>query len=156
MHITTHCTAYGTESSQLTLLEHEGVDLRRVVIGHTAGLLMDKEGRRTALEWMKRGANFLPTNMGVYHKDPTGERWRPLVEAINEVFQAGHGDKLVLGLDSGYCSESKAFGPMTFLPPEPWTHMFTHTLPAFRKMCLTPQEEKTMMETNPQRIVPVQ
>jgi predicted metal-dependent phosphotriesterase family hydrolase len=130
------------------------VDLRRVVIGHTAAHLMDPRYRRTCVEWMKRGANFLPTNLGVLPW--LGERWRPLVEAIHEVFQAGHGDKLVLGLDSGYCSESKAFGPMTFLPPHPWTHMFTNTLPAFRAMGLTLDEEEQMMARNPARILPVQ
>ena len=40
-------------------------DLRRVVIGHTAWHLMDKGYRRTVIEWMKRGANFLPTNLGI-------------------------------------------------------------------------------------------
>lgn len=154
VHITTHCTVAGAESTQLALLEDEGVDLRRVVIGHTAWHLSDPWHRKTCLEWMKRGANFLPTNLGV--KPWLGETWRPLVNAIHEIFDAGHGDKLVLGLDSGYCSESSAFGPMTFLPPEPWTHMFTNTLPAFRAMGLKPEEEKAMLVTNPQRLIPVQ
>lgn len=153
VHITTHCTWLGSETSQLTILEREGVDLSRVVIGHTAGHLMSPQFRKTVLAWMARGANFLPTNMGV--KEGKEESWRPLVEGIHEVFQAGHGDKLVLGLDSGYCSESCEFGPMKFLPPHPWTHLYTHTLPAFRRMGLTPAEEQAMMETNPQRIIPV-
>ncbi|GAG42136.1 unnamed protein product, partial [marine sediment metagenome] len=75
--------------------------------------LMDAERRKVCLEWMERGANFLPTNLGIKEDDPTGERWRPLVQAIQEVFDAGHGDKLVLGLDSGYCSETGPFAPMT-------------------------------------------
>ncbi len=153
VHITTHCTQIGAETSQLELLDQEGVDLSRVVIGHTAGHLMNPECRRVCLAWMRRGANFLPTNLGI--RDDQGEQWRPLVDAIHAVFDAGQGDKLCLGLDSGYCSESKVFGPMTFLPPAPWTHMFTHTLPAFRKLSLTPAEEDTMLRANPQRILPV-
>jgi len=155
VHITTHCTQLGAETSQLTILEEEGVDLRRVVIGHTAGHIMDKGHRHAVLEWMKRGANFLPTNLGVADIDHA-ENWRPLVEGIHEIFDAGHGSQLCLGLDSGYCSESGDFGPMTFLPPHPWTHMFTNTLPAFRKLGLTEEEERTMLEVNPQRILPVQ
>jgi len=62
----------------------------------------------------------------------------------------------VLGLDSGYCSESGPFAPMSFLPAAPFTHMFTHTLPAFRRMGLTPDEEEQMMALNPQRIIPIQ
>ncbi len=154
VHLTTHCTKLGAETSQLTLLEREGVDLRRVVIGHTAWHLSDPGCRKVCLDWMKRGANFLPTNLGI-GKDG-GAGWRTLVEAIHAVFDAGQGDKLCLGLDSGYCSESKAFGPMTFLPPSPWTHMFTHTLPAFRRLGLTEAEEETMLRLNPRRILPVQ
>lgn len=155
VHITTHCTWKGAETSQLTILDDEGVDLTRVIIGHTAGHIMDPSYRKIVIEWMKRGANFMPTNLGIYDKDPKGEHWRPLLEGIHEVFQSGHGDKLVLGLDSGYCSESKEFGPVTFLPPHPWSHMFTHTLPAFRKMGLTEEEEDWIMLKNPQRILPV-
>jgi len=152
-HITTHCTRLGSETSQLTILDQEGVDLRRVVIGHTAGHLMDSGYRATIVEWMKLGANFLPTNLGV--REDGGRRWQPLVEAIHAVFDAGFGDRLVLGLDSGYCSESGPLAPMAFLPPEPFTHMFTHTLPALREMGLTAEEEEQMMLTNPQRIIPI-
>ena len=153
VHITTHCTKIGAETAQLQILADEGVDLTRVVIGHTAWHLMDPDCRKVCLEWMGRGANFLPTNLGV---NAGGEEyWRPLVDAIHEVFDAGHGDKLCLGLDSGYCSESKEFGPATFLPPEPFLHMFTHTLPAFRGLGLTADEEEAMMRTNPHRILPV-
>lgn len=154
MLITTHCTRIGAESSQLGVLDEEGADLSRVAIGHVAAHLMDPDCRKVCLDWMDRGANFMPTNMGI--REDGGERWRPLVDAIHEVFEAGHGDKLLLGLDSGYCSESGAFGPMTFLPPDPFTHMFTHTLPAFRQMGLSQEEEDAMMETNPQRLLPVQ
>lgn len=154
VHITTHCTQLGAETSQLRILDEEGVDLQRVVIGHTASHLCDPACRKTCLDWMKQGANFLPTNLGITNDG--GAMWRPLVDAIHAVFDAGHGDKLVLGLDSGYCSESKDFGPVTFLPPPPWLHMFTHTLPAFRSMGLTAEEEDWMLARNPQRIVPIQ
>ena len=60
------------------------------------------------------------------------------------------------GLDSGYCNESGKFEPVTFLPPHPWTHRFTQTLPAFRRMGLTAAEEDAMLRINPQRILPVQ
>ena len=151
VHITTHCTGFDAETSQLTLLEEEGVDLRRVVIGHTAWHIMDKDVRKSVLQWMQRGANFLPTNLDVTQP----EQWQGLIDAIHDIFQAGYGDKLVLGLDSGYCSESCPFAAMTFLPPPPWVYMFSHTLPAFRALGLTAEEEDAMMRINPQRIIPV-
>jgi phosphotriesterase-related protein len=155
VHVTTHCTKLGAETTQLALLDAEGVELDRVVIGHTAWHLMNADCRRKCVGWMRRGANFQPTNLGVKDSDPGGEGWRPLVEAIHEVFDAGLGSRLVLGLDSGYCSESSEFGPVKFLPPEPFSHMLTHTLPAFRAMGLAEEEERTMIRDNPRRILPV-
>ena len=151
VHITTHCTKIGAETSQLRLLDEEGVDLDRVVIGHTAGHLMDPECRKVCVEWMKRGANFLPTNLRM---DGEPGRWRPLVEAIHEIFDAGLGGHIVLGLDCAFASES---GPFSYviIPPPPFLYMFTHTLPAFREMGLASREEEAMMVTNPQRILPV-
>lgn len=152
VHITTHCTKIGAETSQLEILDAEGVDLTRAVIGHTALHLMDPDCYKVCIDWMKRGANFLPTNLGI-RDDP--QRWQPLVDAIHRVFDAGLGDRLCFGLDWAFCSESEPFTACTFMPPPPFLHMFTHTLPAFRDMGLTPEEEEAIMKTNPQRILPV-
>ena len=160
VHITTHCTRKGAETSQLKILDEEGTDLSRVVIGHTAGHLADPATRKICMEWMRRGANFLPTNMGIDAKG--GERWRPLVEGIHEVFQAGLGGRLAgFSLDWAFCSgegnnKDGRFGPCSYIPPPPFVHLFTHTLPAFRKLGLTEAEEDAIMRANPQRILPVQ
>jgi phosphotriesterase-related protein len=153
VHITTHCTKLGAESSQLQLFEEEGVNLERVVIGHTAWHLSDPDCRKVCIDWMRRGANFLPTNLRM-DKEKGPEHWRPLVEAFHEIFDAGLGDKLVLGLDCAFASES---GPLQYciIPPPPYLYMFTHTLPALRELGLTPEEEERMMQENPQRILPV-
>jgi predicted metal-dependent phosphotriesterase family hydrolase len=153
VHITTHCTARGAETSQLRVLDEEGVDLRRVVIGHTASHLMDPECRKTVMEWMRRGASFMPTNLAIGN-DP--ERWRPLIEAIHEVFAAGLGERLAIGTDWAFCSESAPFGPCSFMPPPPYLQLLTSVLPAFRELGLTAEEEEQMMATNPQRLLPVQ
>jgi len=153
VHITTHCTQKGAESSQLALLDEEGVDLARVVIGHTAGHLVDPERRAVCLDWMRRGASFLPTNLRIDGEEGP-ERWRPLVEAIHAVFDAGLGGHLVLGLDCAFGSESGPF-QYVIIPPPPFLYMFTHTLPAFREMGLTPEEEEALMAANPARILPV-
>ena len=156
VHITTHCTAFGAETSQLTILELNGVDLNRVVVGHTAWHLMDPKHAATVMEWMKRGAGFLPTNLGIWPGQDPVAAWQPLVDAIHRVFDAGVGDKLSLGLDSGYCSESGPFSPVAFLPPDPWCHLFTHVLPTFRSLGLTEEEEHAMLVTNPKQVLPVQ
>ncbi|KPJ70624.1 MAG: hypothetical protein AMS14_10270 [Planctomycetes bacterium DG_20] len=153
VHVTTHCTTIGAETSQLALLDEEGVDLNRVVVGHTARHLMDGGCRRVCMEWMRRGAAFAPTNLRMDRQDGP-EHWRPLVEAIHEVFDAGLGSHLVLGLDCAFASESGTF-TYCIIPPPPYLYMFTHTLPALREMGLRPDEEDAMMAVNPQRILPV-
>lgn len=153
VHVTTHCTQIGAESSQLQILADEGMDLSRAVIGHTAGHLMDPRCRKKCLEWMKEGANFLPSNLEI-GKDDEGESWRPLVEAIHEIFDKGFGSQIVFGLDCAFSSESGEFC-YTIMPPPPYLYMFEHTLPAFRRMGLTEEEEDAIMRSNPQRILPV-
>jgi len=154
VHLTTHCTKIGAETTQLRLFDDEAVDLQRVVIGHTAAHLMDLECRKVCLEWMRRGANFLPTNMRM-DGEAGAEAWRPLVEAIHEVFAAGLGDHLVLGLDCAFASEGGEF-KYCIIPPPPYLYMFMHTLPALRELGLTVEEEEDIMVRNPQRILPVQ
>ena len=80
---------------------------------------------------------------------------QPLVDAIHEIFDAGFGGQLCLGLDCAFSSES---GPFKYciIPPPPFLYMFTHTLPAFRELGLTGEEEDALMRANPQRILPVQ
>jgi len=149
--ITTHCTQLGADASQLTVLEEEGADLRRVVIGHTAVHLMHRDYRKSCIEWMKRGVTYMPTNIDVTKP----EEWLPLVEAIHDVFDRGLSRHLVLGLDSGFCSESRPFAPVTFLPEPPFLYMFTEVLPAFRRLGLTVAEEAQIMERNPQALLPI-
>jgi predicted metal-dependent phosphotriesterase family hydrolase len=152
-HITTHCVGFGVESTQLALLDQEGVDLDRVVMGHTHPHLMNPDRRRVCIEWMRRGVTFMPTNLQIGRN---AEVWRPLVEAVHEVFDAGLGGKLVFGTDWAFCSESGPFGPCTFMPPPPYLQLFTSVLPAFRKLGLTQEEEEWIMARNPQRLLPVQ
>ena len=105
------------------------------------------------MEWMRRGANFLPTNLRM-DGEQGPERWRPLIEAVHEVFDAGLGHKIALGLDCAFCSESGEF-QYCVMPTPPFVYMFTHTLPALRRLGLTPEEEDAIMRVNPQRILPV-
>lgn len=155
--LTTHCTKIGAETTQLQLLDDLGVDLSRVIIGHTAAHLMDPGCRSLCIDWMKRGASFLPTNLDV---EENPEKWQPLINAIHEIFDAGLGEKLLFGMDWSYCSgpgqsPGGKFGPCTYLPEPPFIYLFTKTLPAFRSLGLTEEEEETIMKKNPQGILPV-
>jgi phosphotriesterase-related protein len=155
--ITTHCTQLGAETTQLRLLDSLGVNLNRVIIGHTARHLMDRDCRKTCIDWMKKGAFFLPTNL-----DVRGDykRWLPLVEAIHDIFDAGLGDKILLGMDWSFCSGTGQspdgrFGYCTYLPKPPFVYLFARALPRFRKLGLTSSEEEHLLVENPQKILPV-
>lgn len=158
VHITTHCTFKVAAFSQLLLLDEEGVDLERVAIGHIGWALGEKAFRQACMPWMKRGATFLATNLGIGSDGGVG--WRCLVEGIHDLFDAGVGDRLGFGLDWAFTSgqgqtRDGRFGPCTYVPPPPFLHMYTHTLPAFRKLGLTAEEEDWIMRRNPKRILAV-
>jgi len=148
--VTTHCTKPGAHVAQLNALTEDGVDPHRVVIGHTAGHLVNEP--QTVRDCMRRGATFLPTNL---RTDDDWEFWAALVRAIRQLFQEGLGDRIALGLDWAFECEQGPFLPCTFMPPPPFRYMFTHTLPRFRKLGLTEGEVKQMMVLNPARILPV-
>ena len=149
--VTTHCTKPGAHVAQLNALAEEGVDPRRVVIGHTAGHLVREP--QSVRDCMRQGATFLPTNLRM---DDDWEFWADLVRAIRQLFQEGFGDRITLGLDWAFECEQGPFLPCTFMPPPPYRYMFTHTLPRFRKLGLTDAEISQMMVANPARILPVQ
>lgn len=159
VHITTHCTRKVAAFSQLLLFDEEAVNLERVAIGHIGWAFGEKAFRNACIPWMKRGASFLATNMGI--GPDGGEGYRSLVEGIHDLFDAGVGDRLGFGLDWAFTSgqgqtPDGRFGPCSYMPPPPFLHMFTHTLPALRKLGLTAEEEDWIMRKNPQRIIPVQ
>ena len=149
--ITTHCTTPGTHLAQLEALDEDGVDISRVVIGHTAGHLVSETD--SVREWMKRGATFLPTNLRM---DMDWDFIQSLVNVIRLLFEEGLGEHIVLGLDWAFESEQGPFVPCTFMPPPPYVYMFAYTLPRFRKLGLGEAEIEQMMVKNPARILPVQ
>jgi len=149
--ITTHCTKPGAHVAQLALLEREGVDPNRVIIGHTAGHIVREPD--TVREWMRRGATFCPTNLRM---DSDWEFWSDFVGAVRRLFDEGLGERLVLGLDWAFECEQGPFVPCTFMPPPPYRYMFTHVLPRFRKLGLEEAHIQQMTVANPARILPVQ
>ena len=165
--INTHAVTEGAFKSQLDLLEAEGVDPRRVVLGHTMSAMVHEWP--AVRECMKRGATFAPTNLRMDVSETERRGW---ADAIIRAFDEGFGDKVTLGLDWGFSvgyldfmadpnwrprqGDSTLVGPCTFMPPPPFVYLFDYTVPRFKEMGVTDEMLKTMLCDNPQRIIPVQ
>ena len=155
VHITIHsgCRFCGDDipKAQLDVLEKEGVDLRRVVIGHTQNNI--REMPAETRECLKRGATFMPTNLRM---DDDWDGIQKLVDEIRRLFDEGYGDRLTLGLDYTFDTELGFFIPCHFMPPPPYVYMYAYTLPRFRKLGLEEEAIHQMMVENPKRLLPIQ
>jgi len=146
--ITTHANGLGVAPAQLDLLESGGANPSRVILGHTARDIVEAPDQ--ARQLMQRGATLLPTNLRM---DSSPSFYRNLVVGINALFDAGLGDRLVLGLDWGFENENGPFMPCSFMPPPPYIYMFTHTLPRLRELGLREEAIETMLVRNPARLL---
>ncbi|MBM4082793.1 MAG: hypothetical protein FJ278_24010, partial [Planctomycetes bacterium] len=164
VYISTHCNAKGAHVAQLRLLESEGVDPQRVVLGHTQGQMVSEWG--TVRECMKRGATFLMTNLRMDVAEKVRQGW---ADAIKRAFGEGLGHRVTLGLDCAFAvgyadmedpnwrphqGDSNLLIPCV-IPLPPFVYLFVYTLPRFREMGVTQDMIKTMLVDNPKRVVPV-
>ena len=164
--VSTHATDPGAYKAQLEVLEAEGVNPERVVLGHTQGQVVHEWP--DVRECMKRGALFAMTNLRMDYAPEQTHGW---ADAICRAFDEGLGDHLCLGLDWGltvgyleYCADpnwrphqgdSNLLAVCDFMPPPPFVYLFKYTIPRFREMGVTDEMLDTMLVANPQRIIPV-
>jgi len=148
--ITTHAVGMGVPEAQVNLLDAAGADLRRVIIGHTSRHIVETPW--VARQLMDRGVTLLPTNLRM---DREFDFNRRLVNGIRRFFDAGYGDRLVLGLDWAFDNAEGVFLPCNFMPPPPYVYMFTHALPRMRELGLEDEAIERMLATNPRRLLPV-
>lgn len=100
--ITTHASMFPVGLLQLDLLEEEGVDLARVIVGH-ADTCLDEAYH---LAVIGRGATLGFDTVGRIHINPDSHR----VEAILRLLARGHVKSLVLSSDRCHRSDLTAFG----------------------------------------------
>jgi phosphotriesterase-related protein len=153
--INTHANTPGAFRSQLELIESEGVDPKRVCLGHTQRQLVEEWD--DVRECMKRGA--------VFSLDGIEEAQ---AEKVKRAFYEGLGGQIVLGRDSGfkvgyteyYANPKWRRGDSVnltwFGEGPPFTRFFSHILPYYMKFGITEQMLEKMLVENPRRILPVQ
>jgi phosphotriesterase-related protein len=144
--ITTHTPTppepWGLE--QQRILAEEGVDLSRVVIGHSGGTL--DVGYHEALIANGSFLGFDHFGIGTI---PLADR----VESVRRLCERGHAGRIVLSHD--------AMCHCDWFPPAVseawkewrWTHIPDDVLPAMRAAGISEQDIRTMMVDNPRRIL---
>lgn len=104
--LTTHASMYPVGLIQLEILRDEGVDLRRVIIGHCDTYLE----RDYHLAILEAGAYVQFDTVGRNHMNPDARR----VSALAELIRLGWTDQLLLSSDRCHRSDLCAFGGLGY------------------------------------------
>lgn len=144
--ITTHTPTppepWGLE--QQRIFEEEGVDLTRVVIGHSGGTL--DTAYHEALLAKGSYLGFDHFGIGTF---TLAER----VESVRVLCERGHADRLVLSHDA-MCHVDWFPASMAAAWKEwRWTHIPDDVLPELRRVGISEADITTMMVANPRRIL---
>mgnify|MGYP000981126483 FL=1 len=139
--ISTHCTLGTMGLEQLNLLEAEGVDPSRVVIGHQD--LRDDLETHVALA--RRGATVAYDTAGKEAYMPDAVR----VRLITGMLERGLGDRVVLSMDVTRRSHLKANGGYGY------SYLFDRLVPELQAAGVSDAELHLMLVENPRRILTV-
>jgi predicted metal-dependent phosphotriesterase family hydrolase len=142
--ITTHGVRSAVGLDQLRILEEEGVDPARVIIGHADSYpVLDH-----FLAILERGANLQFDFIGHRFSTEEAEEAR-LVELIVELLERGFGPQLLLSQDVCHNSQLKANGGSGF------TYLQQHFLPTLRTAAVGEGEIHQMTIENPRRLLTI-
>jgi len=144
--ITTHthpATFRGRD--QQRVFSEEGVNLTRVVIGHSG----DSSDRDYLRELMDNGSTIGMDRFGIDFPVPLEER----VNTVAQLCAAGYADRIILSHDySCYLDLFDDDVRTAHFPNWSYTHIFDHVLPALEKRGVTEDQIHQMFVTNPRRI----
>ncbi len=135
---------------QQRIFQEEGVDLRRVVIGHSG----DTEDLGYLMELMDNGSYIGMDRFGLYGTDalPIFPTLEGRVRTVAELCKRGYSGRLILSHD--YCGFIDWF-PREVLqavaPKWSYTHIFQEVIPALREMGVTEAQVHEMLVENPRR-----
>ncbi len=144
--ITTHTPTppqpWGLE--QQRILADEGVDLSRVVIGHSGGTL-----DTTYHEALLANGSYL----GFDHFGIATFSMAERIQSVKVLCDRGHADRIVLSHDA-MCHVDWFPASMSDAWKEwRWTHIPQDVLPEMRRMGISDENIRTMMVDNPRRIL---
>jgi phosphotriesterase-related protein len=146
--ITTHTDEGTMGREQLDLFASEGLDLSRVIIGHSCGA----SDLKYHTDMLDRGCYLGFDRFGLDFLHPDRLRLAALIGLVGVGFEK----QLVLSHDSVACWKGKGLPEMdakTRKLIENWnpTHIFKNIIPALKKAGVSDQKVNAMMVDNPRR-----
>ena len=135
--LTTHASMYPVGLAQLDILQDEGVDMSRVIIGH-CDTYLDQAYHLAILE---AGAYVQFDTVGRNHMNPDARR----AEAFVELLRLGWREQLLLSSDRCFRSDLRAFGGVGY------AHVFTTFFDMLRAMGVDDATLDTITIENPRR-----
>ncbi len=141
--ISTHTWAAGrTGEAQQAIFGQEGVDLRRVIIGHSG----DSADLKYLRGLMERGSTIGMDRFGLEHFLPTAKR----VEVIATLCAEGYAPKMVLSHDANCWSDMLSEeNKRRTRPLWNYNHISDDILPALRKVGVSDDHIDQMLVRNP-------
>ena len=144
--ISTHTWAAGRSGeAQQAIFAQEGVDLRRVIIGHSG----DTDNLAYLRGLMERGSTIGMDRFGLEHFLPTAKR----VEVIARLCAEGYAGKMVLSHDASCWSDMLSEDDKRRTRPLwHYNHISDDILPALRSAGVTEAQIKQMLVDNPRAV----
>jgi phosphotriesterase-related protein len=144
--ISTHTWAAGRSGeAQQAIFAQEGVDLRRVIIGHSG----DSEDLGYLRGLMERGSTIGMDRFGLEHFLPTAKR----VEVLARLCAEGYAGKMVLSHDANCWSDMLSEDDKRRTRPLwHYNHISDDILPALRKAGVSEAQIQQMLVENPRAI----
>jgi phosphotriesterase-related protein len=144
--ISTHTHAHSERGlDQQRIFQEEGVDLSRVVIGHS--------GDTTDLNYLEKliaaGSYIGMDRFGIDTRLPFEDR----VNTVVKMCQLGHADKMVLSHDAACFNDWLPEAALPVVVPN-WHYLHIHddVIPALKQRGVTDEQVHVMMVDNPRRI----
>jgi phosphotriesterase-related protein len=129
---------------QQRIFKEEGVDLSRVVIGHSGGTL----NTDYHLELIENGSY-----LGFDHFGMSGFTLEDRVDAVVRLCDRGYAERIVLSHDAMCFVDWFPRSMMDALKDWRWTHIPIDVLPVMRERGVSDADIRTMMVQNPRTIL---
>lgn len=150
--ITVHTQDVPNGTDAQRILEEEGVDLSRVVIGHLDRALLLDEDLDYAQQLAERGSYIAIDQIGIPWTADADEK---RMDAIAELIARGLVDQLLLSHDTHCYSDMVPSGMLdgTLAPNWSYTTVPTLIVPGLRARGVSEEDVRTITHVNPRRVL---